>query len=94
MTKTKMDKSVQITLIIVLGVLLLGGMGFMYVNSKNPTSGNTVSATGQSTIKAMPDLVTVYFNIESTAATSKEANDKNAKIVELFSRCVNQTKLL
>lgn len=75
----KLDKSVQITLIIVLGVLVLG---FMLYSSMPTTSANTVTGNGQATIKVMPDLVKVYFNVETRADTSSEATDENAKIVE------------
>ena len=76
-----MDKSVQITLIIVGAVLalaLIGGFLFMNVI---PT-GNTVSAQGMSVVKATPDIVTVYFNVQTNGTTASEAKDKNAEIVD------------
>lgn len=75
----KLDKSVQITLIIVLGVLVLG---FMLYSTMPETSANTVTGNGQSVIKVMPDLVKVYFNVETRGETSAEATDENSKIVD------------
>lgn len=75
-----MDNSVKITLIIVAGILLLVLVGFMIYSYSHP--GNTVSVQGQSTVKAVPDLVSVYFNVESKADTAKEAKDANSEIVD------------
>jgi len=77
-----MDKSVIITFIIVVGVLILGIVGFTTFNSiLNPLE-NKISVTGQSTIKVMPDLVAIYFDSTAKASTSSEATEKNAEIVE------------
>ena len=78
--QTKMDKSVQITLIIVIGIVVLGIMGFAIFSNINPS--NTISTSGQATIDAVPDLVGVYFNIETKASTSEKATQDNAEIVE------------
>ena len=75
----KMEKSVQITLIIVVGALILG---FILMNSLSSSSKNTISVSGQSTIEAMPDLIGVYFSIDTQGATSNEAADKNSDIFD------------
>ena len=75
----KLDKSVQITLIIVTAFVVVSFAGFLGFKSLvTPT--NTV--TGQATIDVLPDLVTVYFTIQTEADTSEEATSDNAKIVE------------
>jgi len=77
-----MDKSVQITLIIVGAVIimaLLGGYAFFQVF---PGTGNTISVQGQSQIKVIPDLVTVHFTAETEGQTSSEASDANSLIVD------------
>jgi uncharacterized protein YggE len=81
MKYSKIDKSVQIILIVVLAIIVLVGMGYMTFISLTPTL-NTVTGNGQATIGTMPDLVTVYFNIETEGKTSVEAKDKNAEIVD------------
>lgn len=75
-----MDKSIQITLIVVIGVIvtaLIFSNGFE-INRE----GKTISAEGVSTIKAMPDVVSVYFNVETKAKTSENATKLNADIVD------------
>ncbi|SRR3989339_551494 len=73
-----MHKSVQITTIIVVGIILLSLIG---IYKLSPAS-DTISVNGQATFNSMPDLVTVYFNVESKATTSSEANQLNSEIVE------------
>jgi len=84
----KLDKSVQITLIIVAGVLILGLLIFSNLPT---TSANTVTGNGQATLKVMPDLVSVYFNVETRGETSAEATEDNSKIVdELITELVKE----
>jgi uncharacterized protein len=45
-------------------------------------SGTTISVQGTSTIKVIPDLVGIHFNIETSGKTSKEAKDLNSEILE------------
>jgi len=75
-----MEKSVQITLIIVSAIVLLGLIGINLFSQIVPTG--TVSASGQSQLKATPDIVGIYFNIQTYGNTSKEANDKNKEIAD------------
>ncbi|HJX49985.1 MAG TPA: SIMPL domain-containing protein, partial [Candidatus Nanoarchaeia archaeon] len=77
-----MDKSVQITLIIVGAIIilaLLGGSAFFQIF---PGTGNTITSQGNSEIKVTPDLVTVYFTVDTDGITAKEAKDENAEIVD------------
>lgn len=75
-----MEKSVKITLIIVIGIIIVAILGFLFFSPTNTQ--NTVTVNGQATIKAIPDLVGVYFNVETQGKTSKEAKDKNAEIAD------------
>ncbi|HLC87089.1 MAG TPA: SIMPL domain-containing protein [Candidatus Nanoarchaeia archaeon] len=77
-----MHKSVQITLIIVLGVLILAGLGFYTISSFSPFKRDTISVTGNSKVEAMPDIVTVYFNVQTSGKTTEEASQKNSEIVD------------
>ena len=84
-----MKDSVLITLIIVSGIIVLAGIGFLIFNSLSPS--NNVSVNGQASIDVVPDLVNVYFNIETIGETSKEAKDENAEIVNTLTiALVNQ----
>jgi len=75
------NKSVTITLIIVVGVLLaisLAIFGFRSIIAPQ----NTVNVEGIGTIETTPDLIGIYFNVEASGETSAEATQKNAQIVE------------
>lgn len=78
-----MDKSVSITLIIVVGILVLAGIGYA-IFSSNTIPQNTVTGNGQATIQVTPDLVKVYFSVDTLGATSEEAKNKNSEIVDEF----------
>ena len=75
----KMEKSVQTNLIIVAGVVILA---LILINSLNPSYENTISVAGVSSVKAMPDIVGVYFSVDTQGTTANEAGDKNSKIVK------------
>ena len=96
-----MEKSVLITLIIIMGalvgLLLIGG----FYLTVNPSSARTISVTGQSSIDVVPDLTKVYISVQKKAATSQEAKDMvfevsdkvtTALIAEGFSREDIQTQ--
>jgi len=74
----KMDKSVQITLIIVGTIILLTIVGIILF--KSSSAENTISVQGEAVAKVAPDLITVYYNIQTTGKTSKEASDANSLI--------------
>src|SRR3989344_4991998 len=76
----KIDNSVLITLIIVAGVLVMGIMIFAFAN--NTIYAKTISSTGTATIKVVPDLVVIYFNIQTQGEASADASDKNTEIYD------------
>lgn len=76
----KMDKSVQKTLIIVIGILLAIIVVFMF--SKYLFYSSKISSTGTAKLEVLPDFVAVYFSVDTKGATAKEASDKNAEIVD------------
>ncbi len=75
-----MDKGVQKTLIIVGGILLAIIIVFMF--SKYFLYPSTISSTGTATIKVLPDLVSVYFSVDTKGTTADEASSKNTVIVD------------
>lgn len=75
----KENNAIVITSIIS-GVVLLIAFSAMFMFS-DFTSKDVVSVTGTSTIKATPDLVGVYFTIETKGDTSAEAKDANNLIL-------------
>ncbi|MBU3906924.1 MAG: SIMPL domain-containing protein [Nanoarchaeota archaeon] len=75
-----MEKSVQITLIVAVAVIIVVLLAIGNLPQTNQS--NTVIGNGESRVKVIPDLVKVYFNVETKGATSHEAKDKNAEIVD------------
>lgn len=79
MTKNKMNKSVQIILIIAVTAVILTSMIIGFFVSKSIT--NTISVNGQGIEKVTPDLISIYFSVDTKGETSKEAEDANSLIV-------------
>jgi len=77
-----MEKSITITLIIVAGVIISALIMSNSFGGMFQGQDNVISAQGVSTIKATPNIVTVYFNIETKAKTSENATKLNSDIVE------------
>ena len=73
-----MKQAVQITLIIVSAVIFLALMGLFTLYPTLPET-NTVKGNGQASIDVNPDLVGVYFNIQTKANSSQEAAQKNSE---------------
>ncbi len=77
----KLNKSVQITLIVSVAAITLAII--LILAFKVPTS-NTIQVSGQSTVEVAPDLITVYFNVDTKGSTSKAAEDANSAIVNVL----------
>ena len=77
----KLRSSVQITLIIVAGIILLTLISILTIKSFVSSSKDSLQVNGQSTIKVTPDLITLSYNVETKGNTSKEAEDSNTDIV-------------
>ena len=77
-----MEKSVKITGIIAVTIVVLALIGYMGVNGLINMNAKTVEAQGYSSIKVTPDLVNVYFTVETKGKTAAEAKDNNSIIVD------------
>lgn len=76
---TSKNNAIAITGIIS-GVILI--VALVYLFTLKPVTGeNVVSVEGIATVMAMPDLVGVYFNIETTGDTAQEAKDSTSEIL-------------
>lgn len=71
-----MEKTVKTTLIISVTFIV---MTLIILNSMNPSS-NTITSSGYAELEVMPDLISIYFNIETDGSTGKLAEDKNSEI--------------
>ena len=79
------NNSVKITGMIIVGVLLVMLIG-TYAFFAASSSRETITATGISSITVVPDLVSVYFNIETNGSDAKNAKDANAKITDAITQ--------
>lgn len=76
----KIDNSIKITGMIILTILVLAILGFYVIN---PVSANeTIRSDGISTVTVTPDRISVYFNVETSGETAKEAKDSNTEVTE------------
>lgn len=85
----KIDKSIIITSIIAGVILIIALIALSTISSIVPNSKNTVTVEGVATIDAKPDLLAVYFNIETTGVSASQAKNESDLISEeLLSRIV------
>ena len=66
---------------------------------KNPLTTNTINVEGSATIDAMPNLVGIYFYVETSGNTTSEASQANSEIVEelknsLISLGIDEEKII
>lgn len=73
----KENNAIVITSIISAVILIVAVLA---LTTFSPVSKNVVTVEGLSIIKADPNLITVYFNIETQGQTSAEAKDANTLI--------------
>lgn len=78
----KMDNSIKITSIIAGTIILLALMGYGFVYTMMNANSNVIDVNGQSTVKVTPDLVTVYFNVETNGTSASQAKDANSLVVD------------
>jgi hypothetical protein len=79
---TKQNNAIAVTAIIS-GVILIIALVYLFAfQSLVGGYSNTVDVTGYSTIKANPDLVSVYLSIESKNLTSAGATQENTEIYD------------
>lgn len=78
---------------IISGVILIVAILALIVYSPASSSSKTVVVSGSGTVKAMPDLVSVYFTIETNGTTSVLAKDANTAIFDNFTNGLISTGL-
>ena len=80
-TNNNMENSLKITLAIlgtIIFIFLAGTFTYLSLNTET----QTITANGLSEVKSEPDLISVYFNVETIANTSTKAKDENSEIVD------------
>ncbi len=76
-----MKTPVQITLIIIIGIIVLALISIFTVKSFISPK-DTIDVNGQSILEITPDLITIYFSVETQGKTYKEAEDLNSEITQ------------
>ena len=75
----KIDNSVKITGMIAVAVIVVVMLIMNMLSGFSPSE--TITVEGVSEVSVMPDLVSVYLNVETLEASANVAKDKNAEIV-------------
>lgn len=73
----KENNAIAITSIIAGAVILLAVLAMFVFVPMFSTTSNTMTVEGTSTLKVMPDLVAVYFDVQTNGTNSSAANDAN-----------------
>jgi uncharacterized protein len=74
------NNSIKITGLIVGTVLIVTLIGLYAFMQSTP--GEVLTASGIAEITIVPDVVGIYFNVQTNGSTSKEAKDANSKIAD------------
>lgn len=78
-----MEKSIKITLLVCATILIVAFLVYFAFKGLAPQNySDTVTVQGSGVIKAVPDLITIYYNIDTLGTTSKEAKDKNDAVFD------------
>jgi uncharacterized protein len=88
---TKENNPIVITSIIAGVILLIAILTLVTVTSVLPVSKNVITVEGTSTVKATPDLITVYYTIETKGSTSAIAKDANTVIFDKLQNLITTT---
>ena len=77
-----MEKSVKITLIIAVTILVLGILGFVAWNSllEHADPSNSLTTQGSYTIKVVPNMISVALNVQTNAKNAESAKENNTVI--------------
>ena len=80
----KENNAIVITSIIAGVVLIIALLAMSTFSSFNPSPKDSVTVQGIAEVKAMPDVISVYFTISTEGDTSAEASDTNGVIYDDF----------
>ncbi len=76
------ENSVKITGIIAVTLVVIALLGYFAFNGLINVNAKTIESQGYSSIKVNPDLISVYFNVETKGDSAAEAKDANSVIVD------------
>jgi|SRR3989344_1732705 len=78
----KQNNAIVVTSIIAGVILVIALLALFAFRSAIPGSNNSVTVQGISSVKAMPDIISVYFSIQTEGKTSSEVRDANSDIYD------------
>ncbi len=78
----KENNAIVVTSIIAGVVLVIALVALFTFQGLVSHGDDTLTVQGTSTLKVMPDVVSVHFTIQTNGSTSAEANDANSKIYD------------
>ncbi len=76
----KENTPIVVTSIIAGVILVIALAALLILGNQGPSNENIMNVQGLSTIKVLPDKVSIYFNIQTNGTTTAEANDANTAI--------------
>lgn len=82
------NKTIVITSIIS-GVILVVALAFLLTfQPRSSINEDSITVQGISSVKALPDVISIHFSIETKGETSAEATQQNNEILENFTKAV------
>jgi uncharacterized protein YggE len=76
----KENTPIVVTSIIAGVILVIALAALLILGNQGPSNENTMNVQGTSTVRVLPDRVSVYFNVQTNGTTTAEANDANTVI--------------
>jgi len=76
----KENTPIVVTSIVAGSVILIALLALLVIYPAVSVNSNTMTVQGTSTIKVLPDKVSVYFNIQTNGSTSSAANSANSDV--------------
>jgi uncharacterized protein YggE len=77
-----MENKTILSVSIISAVILIIALVALFLFKPVNFSSNTIQVQGHGQVKVIPDLVSIYFNIETKGVNASEASDKNSKIYD------------
>jgi uncharacterized protein YggE len=87
-----MEKNNWLIGILVLALVIIS-ISFVYFNKTGSNNQQTITASGTSTITAIPDEASVYVRIDTLEKTTEESKNKNTEISNAVLNAVKKLKI-
>jgi len=91
--KFRCSNNVQIAGIIVLGIVIVALFVFLALKSFAPFTGETIDVQGFSEVRTSPDIIGIYYSIETYGDTQAEVTESNTGIVNSLTAYLDELDL-